>query len=47
MHSAAEFPGHGMGLAVAAKIVQRHGGRIWIVSVENVGTAVFFTLRRP
>jgi light-regulated signal transduction histidine kinase (bacteriophytochrome) len=47
MHSAAEFPGHGVGLAVAAKIAHRHGGKIWIVSVEGAGTAVFFTLRRP
>jgi light-regulated signal transduction histidine kinase (bacteriophytochrome) len=44
MHSASEFPGVGMGLAIAAKICRKHGGRIWISSAEDAGTAVIFTI---
>lgn len=39
-----EVPGSGVGLAVCRKIVQRHGGRIWIEPGREGGTAVNFTL---
>lgn len=39
-----EYPGFGIGLPIAKKIVQRHGGKIWLESEENVGTKVYFTL---
>ncbi len=39
-----EYPGAGMGLAVARRIVKAHGGRIWIEAGAHCGTDVRFTL---
>jgi signal transduction histidine kinase len=44
LHRQDEFPGHGMGLATARVIVQRHGGEIEAESAPGVGTTVRFTL---
>lgn len=38
--------GSGLGLAIAKKIIEEHGGKIWATSCPNVGTTIYFTLRK-